>query len=284
MIPLPTVHPDLLSFGSAARPLRPSRVAKFVRCPMSVALTFDDTSAGNRAAQTGNIVHDMAETFHKHQGTLQEKIEAGRAALDAARLAFPEGDADKAVQVYCSYVADPTNQAAVVEHCEAAVTLTLPAEPYDPTGEPIVINGTLDQVRRLEVPEKIGDRLFQPGRYVWDIKTGDSKKPDEYIAEYLIQQAVYVLAARQTLHEDIQPGGLIWTPGYFSARSRIFLPLPLTVESCKILVAAVPPLVACVRSGRPVFLPAADTCKFCDFRPFPRCESLFHQMYGVKNV
>lgn len=275
LYPLPTVaHSDLRAYGSAARPLRPSKVAQFLRCPMSLALTFDDSNIGNRAAQTGNIVHDMAEAFHKHSGTLQERMEAGRQALAAAQEAFPDGDPVKARKHYDAYVVDPENQEAVVDWCEAAVTLTLPADASDPTGEPIVINGTLDQVRRTGSDSGVKRR-------VWDIKTGDSKKLDEYLIEYLIQQAVYTLAARQTLDPNIEPGGLIWTPGYFSSRSRTIVPLPLTVETCTILVAPVPLFVAAIRRGERIFVPSADTCKFCPVRPWPHCVELYNSLYGV---
>jgi hypothetical protein len=271
MLALPvitTVHPEMRQFATAARPLRPSRVGKFLRCPMSVVLQMAAESAGNAAAQTGNLVHDAVEAYHK---TKEAREAAGLAALERARAQFPEGDAEKAKAIFARYAKDPRNQNAVVPWVEAPVTLTLAPAPNDPTGKPVVISGTLDQVR-------LEDGVLR----VWDVKTGDRLSGDESEAEYLIQQATYTLAAIQTLDPSIQPGGLIYTPAYEKSRSKPFRPLKLTADRCKMLILPLVYWVAAVRSGVAPFSPSPEACRFCDEGGWPRCASKAENVLGVK--
>lgn len=270
MTPLKVIHADMLTFGSESRPLRPSKVAKFLACPMSVLLTIHEQREGGKAAQTGNLVHSGAEAFHKTIGTEGERIAAGLAALDAARAEFPEGDEEAAIKIFRSYAADKTNANAVVPWCEEPVRLVLSPDPGDPTGQPIVIAGTLDQVRRAP------DGTLS----VWDIKTGTFHGANDTVLEYLTQQAVYTLAARACLDSSIVPGGLIRTHGYSIIRGQVHLPNPLTVSQCEDLILLVPPLVAAIRRGEPVFRPGVDACRFCDVKPWPSCHNTFKGLYG----
>jgi len=271
-VPLTVIHPDLKTFGSEDRPLRPSKVAKFLACPMSVVLAMYEESDGNRAAQTGSLVHAGAEAFHKTK--TGDRAAAGLKALDEARAKFPEGDEAQARAIFRQYAADKENQEAEVVWAEEKVRLVIPAAPHDPTGLPIVIQGTLDQVR-----------LHRDGvKRVWDIKTGSYLTGEESVLEYLTQQAVYTLAARETLDPDIDVGGLIYTPAYDKARSRVHLPNPMTVEQCQDLLLTLPPIVAMIRSGDPVFRPGKDACRFCDMKklgyPWPKCRTRFRGVYG----
>lgn len=270
------VHPELAAFGSAARPLRPSRVSKLLGCAMGIVLVMHDESEGGAAAQTGNLVHDAAEHYHKTKGTLAQRTEAGLAALEAARAEFPAGDPEKAREIFRAYAQDRENIEAEVLWVEQQVTLTLAADPGDPTGEPIVITGTLDQVRRDKA-----DGVLR----VWDIKTGDYKSGDENVLDYLTQQAVYTLAARATLDPTIDIGGLIYTPAYFKARSKVHLPNTMTVEQAEDLLLTVPAVVSMIRRGLPIFRPEVDHCKFCDVKrnlgkPFPKCRTHYRGIYG----
>lgn len=232
---------------------------------MSVFLKYEDESEGGVAAQTGNLVHAAAAALHQHHD-----LEAGLAALEAARIQFPRGDGKKAVSIYRAYAADPENSEADVPWVEQKVRLDLAAAPGDPTGEPVVIEGTLDQVRRKD------------GRLrVWDIKTGDRLGAEENLDDYLIQQAVYVLAARQTLDAEILPGGLIYTPGYLKPRGRRFIPYDLTIEQLKLFVTPVIHAVSLIRQGIPAFRPSAENCRWCEYRPFTQCSRVFKGLYGV---
>ena len=242
---------------------------------MSVVLVMHEESEGNQAAQTGNLVHTAADAYHKTKGGSEaDRVAAGLAALDAAREKFPAGDATKARTIFRSYVEDEENSRAVVVWSEAPVRLVLDAAPDDPTGRPIVIAGTLDQVRRH------ADGVLR----IWDIKTGGYLTGEESVLEYLRQQAVYTLAARATLDGSIQPGGLIYTPAYSQVRSRVHLPNPLTVENCQDLLLTLPSLVAMIRKGMPVFSPSPSACKFCDVKklgnPWPKCRQRYRGVYG----
>lgn len=275
MKPLTVVAPELVAFGSEDRPLRPSRVAKFLACPMSVVLSMYEESPGNCAAQTGSLVHSAADAYHKTKGSLADRAAAGQAALDAARVKFPDGDEEKARKIFRSYAADEENQKAEVVWSEAAVRLTLDAAPGDPTGRRIVIAGTLDQVRRHS------DGFLR----VWDIKTGQYLTAEESILEYLTQQAVYTLAARETLDPTIEPGGLIYTPAYDKARARVHLPNPLTTEQCGDLLLTLPYMVSMIRKGMPVFRPSPSACKFCDMKKigyhWPKCRTRAAGVFGL---
>ncbi len=233
-----------------------------------------EESEGGPAAQTGNLVHDAAEWFHKHASkTQEERVAAGLAALEAARAEFPDGDPAKARQIFGAYAADPINQRAEVKWIEEQVTLRLKACPTDPTGKDIVIVGTLDQVRRVD------------GEWsVWDIKTGDYKNGPDNVLDYLTQQAIYTLAARATLDPTIGIGGLIYTPAYFKARSQVFLPNSLTIQDAEDLLLTLPFTVSMIRRGLPVFRPNVDNCKWCELkkrgRGWPKCKQQFHGVFG----
>jgi hypothetical protein len=120
-----------------------------------------------------------------------------------------------------------------------------------------VILGHIDQIRR--------DR--RSGRMkVWDIKH-TAAGGQELLNTYSVQQACYLLAARQFLSPDIEPGGLIHTTPYAEGKryAKKFLPYTNTVDDCKLLVTALAYVVSTVRSGVPMFRPGADTCKWCKF-------------------
>ena len=263
MIPLPVVHPDLLTFASEKRPLRPSRIARLLMCPMSVLLTAD-SGEGNSAAQTGNLLHRAVEAFHRSRG---DRVTDGLLAIGLARPDFPSGDPADATRMFRAYAADPQNTEAEVVWCEQAVRLILPADSSDPTGFPIVIQGTLDQVRRTP-----------NGLQVWDVKS--SKLPeDTQILEYAIQQATYVLAARASLDATIEPGGLILARNYFIARATTHARFTYDSSVCTMLLSALPLAVAGVRRGIPTFKPSPEACKWCDVRPFPSCTTLYKDRY-----
>jgi RecB family exonuclease len=264
------LHRHHAVFATAEKPLRPSRLVQLTKCPMSVFMTaWNEEDEGGNAAQTGNLVHSAAAVYHKTTGTPTVRREAGLAALEAARSEFPQGDPEKGRDIFTRYAGDPENQNAVTPWVEERVKLVLAPHETDPTGQPIVIAGTLDQVRR----EKDGSLR------VYDIKTGSGKTADESLAEYAIQQAAYVLAARQTLDPNIQPGSLIYTPGYEKPRGRRFLPLNLSVERCMLLLTPVVVNVAMIRRGIPVFTPSAGACQYCKIRPYNNCLNLYKGVY-----
>lgn len=263
----------MTAFGTEARPLRPSKCGKLIACPMSVLLD-DGEDNGGPAAQTGNLVHSAVAAFHQHKD-----VEAGLAALEAARQQFPKGDPEAARKGYRSYAADKTNADARVPYVEQKVRLDLAPAPDDPTGQRIVIEGTLDQIREDFVDDR---RNAYPGLTVWDVKNGSRLDASESLDEHLVQQAVYVLAARQTFGLDVKPGGLILMPGYEKPRARRFVPWKLTARQCELFCAPIVHAVSLIRRGIPAFRPSPDSCRYCSVRPFTHCSEMFFGLYGGK--
>lgn len=265
MISLPQFvpGPSHLEFASESWYLRPSRIPKLFACPMSVFLSREDESS-SPAADTGSLVHEGAAAFHTTQGDAQFRREAGEEALQSSFPKHPYANLAKATAIYTAYATDPENIEAEVVWCEKQVRLDLAPALDDPTGKPIVIVGTLDQVRRKDGKLK-----------VWDIKTGEAKDGNETLDEYVLQQCAYVLAARQTLDPGILPGGFIHTPGYAKPRGRRHIDLPLSVDDCLLFLAPLPRFVSLIRQGVPLFLPSAGACQYCPVRPFKNCIAMY---------
>ncbi len=264
-----TGHPLCADFASETHPLRPSKAGQLLKCPMSSFLSvMSEDDGGNSAAHTGNLVHSAAAAYHRATGANAKRKEVGLAALAADLPKFPHGSKEKAETIFGKYADDPENEGADVPWVEQSVTLVLEPAPNDPTGKPVWIVGTLDQVRRAK------------GRLrVWDIKTGAAKDTGETMDEYLVQQACYTLAAQQTLDPNIEPGGIIYTPGYEKPRGKRFLDLKLTTDRCKMLLAPLVQYVAILRGGTPLFTPSAGACAWCKMRPYTNCFNLFEGAY-----
>jgi len=232
---------------------------------------FDGDEAGS-AAQSGNLLHSAAAAFHRAAASMgvKQRTEEGLAALEAARQQFPDGDPAKARNWFIAYAGDKENQDADVPWVEQAVELKLEAATFDPTGEPIVVVGTLDQVRRAR------DGTLT----LWDIKTGSRRTGKESLTAYAVQQATYLLAARECLADNIEPGGLIYTPGYEKRLGKRFFSYSMTVDECRLLVQHLVYTVALVRSGIPIFRPGVDTCEYCPCGTYDVCLPLYRTSYS----
>lgn len=267
---------DLSLFGTDAMPLRPSALPKLMKCPMRYVMSYFETDEGGAAAQTGNVIHGVAAAFHSG-ATREEALEA----IPSLMQKFPLAKEDYARRHSVAYLDDPANRTAVVLWVEKAVTLrvredgTVPLT-LDPPKVPgdVVVIGTLDQVRR------VADGSLQ----VWDIKTGDASTGDENVDEYQRQQAAYVLAAIQTLDPTIQPGGLIYTPGYFEGpRARRHLPTKVTIRDAVAQMRDVALDVVNIRRGHRSFRPSIGACGFCPFKRYPKCSTRADGLLGVKS-
>lgn len=227
---------------------------------------------GGAAAQTGNLLHEAVAAFHRCASSMavRNRTEEGLAALEAARQKFPDGDAAKARNWFAAYVADEANQSADVPWVEQPVELKLAAAEFDPTGEPIVVVGTLDQIRRGS------DGTLS----LWDLKTGSRRTGKESLTAYAVQQAVYLLAARECLSPDVEPGGLIYIPGYEKRLGKRFFPYAITVDECMLLVQHLVYTVALVRSGVPIFRPGVDTCEYCPCGTYDVCLPMYRTSYS----
>jgi len=257
LITLPIVSSREL-IATATRPLRASSLPKLLECPGRVFLSeefwqlmIDDSDDSGPAAQTGSLLHVGAEAFHKTQDT-----EAGRVAIDTFRVNFPKADSKRALKIYEAYIADPKNKNARIIQLEQKIKYEHPCAPFDPTGQPICIIGTLDQIRESEDGKKT----------VWDIKTGTTYYGTKAINHYMAQQAAYTLAS------GVEPGGLICTDGYFRPGGKVFFRYECTLEDFKQALDSVAVYVAFARMGR-VIRTSGDYCDYCDHKNFNNCSS-----------
>lgn len=263
---------DARKIATREYPLRASALPKIDQCPASVFLSQalwlpgDDDDPGGEAAQTGNLVHSAAKTFHDlSMLPPEERREAGLKALEAAREKFPGGDPKKAKKHFLAYASDPQNSEAKVVKVEQKVWAEIPPSPLDPTGEPVVIRGTLDQLR-------IRDGIA----VVDDIKTGSHYYGLKALDHYRTQQAAYVLAARQTFGKefgDIEPGALICTDGYFRPEGRVFWYHKWSADLIPMILQNVVNQVAAARAKLLGFSPSIETCRWCEHKNFENCST-----------
>ena len=246
----------MLEFGTAACPLRPSKLKQFLMCPMSTVLDklMAGDDEGGPGAQTGSVVHKGVEAFHRALGAPLTRREEAEAAARSALSTFPLARPEDAFRWLNAYTNDPANIEARVTHLEHSVTLTI-----DPD---IVIKGTLDQIRKDD----------QGRLTVWDLKTGTKLSADDAVDEYQIQQMAYVLAARQTLGLNVLPGGIIWCAGYDKPRGRRFLPMGIDVQDCLDTMEVVKNRVLEIRAGLKLFVPSNSNCFWCPHKRYPRCK------------
>lgn len=220
----------------------------------------EDAGGSSEATDTGNLVHSAADTFHKLQAeSAQRRLEVGLDILQAAREKFPKGNVKRATAIFTAYAQDKDNIEANVVKTESKVTFCLPCAPFDPTGLPVYIKGTLDQVRE----DKDGKWTL------WDIKTGKSYYGQKALDHYILQQCAYVIGAEQTYNHPIEPGGLICTAGYEENKQVLFHSFYDRGE-CEGILWPIVVQVAVARMGKIALVPG-DVCKWCPQKKFDKC-------------
>lgn len=257
--------PALAEFGSAARPLRASALSWLVKCPVQSVMQMlePEDDAGGPAAQTGNVVHAAVAAFHLEPDT-GKKVAAAVAELQRAAAEFPQADPAEARLYLEPYLCDPRNQTARIVAVERPVSLTLDPHPLDPTGQPIVIRGKLDQIR-----EEDGKLLVD------DLKTG-ARTGWEMVHDYAYQQAAYALASRASGFPTAEPGRIIRVYGYRTRGARlpspdgVFFSLPFDVAGARTLLDRVRLAVALVRRGE-VDFGAGSHCTYCPLKGLDSC-------------
>lgn len=262
---------NLHLFATAQHPLRPSSLSWLIACPVQSVLQmleYEDSSGA--AAQTGSLVHAAIAAFHL------EPVAANRigAAVDALRLhagKFPLADANEARLYLEPYLCDPRNAHATFAVApdgrpavECRVELRLPPHAFDPTGQPVFIRGTLDQIR------------VEDGRVlVDDIKTGQTAGY-AMLHSYAYQQAAYALAARQSGFPTAEPGRIIRVYGYRVRGARlpspdgVFWSQPFDVTGATQLLDRVRLHVALIRRGE-VDFGAGSHCSYCPLKGLDSC-------------
>lgn len=262
---------NLEDFGGPANPLRCSKLDTVVKCPISVVLSMGEAEdEGGKAAQTGSLAHLAVAAFHL-EPDLQRKVQAGLAALRDGLPRFPHGDPEDATRHFQGYAGDPRNLNAIIARdaagspvVERKVSISLPPHPSDPTGQPIYIHGTLDQIR-----------LTERGPGVCDLKTG-AKSGWEMIHDYAYQQSAYVVAARASGFPDAVPGQIIRTGGYRTRTAKgvspdgVFWAMPWTVDDCWMILDRLRLAVAQIRAGEVGFGPGPQ-CTYCKHGGLQEC-------------
>lgn len=237
---------------------RISSIQGIGQCPgFAVIRSVED---GSRApAETGQAVGRIIELYHKageHAGALEEAM---RVTLAEAPEKFPQADLDAARTMALGYCADPRNRGVVVpDSCELEVRLTLPPAPEDPTGQPVELQGHVDQLRRG--PNGV--------LRVWDTKSG---KPGgiELLYSAAWQLAAYALAATETLGQTVLPGGVIRLRAYDGgprakppAEANAHFEAPWSLDQCRTMLATAVQEIAWLRAGL-IHLRPGLHCMYC---------------------
>jgi hypothetical protein len=261
-------------FGSVHAPLRCSSLDGLNRCPMKHVLAYleGDEDLTGEAAETGSVAHAAIAAYHRARGH-QEGVEAGLAAIRDCLGRFPRADPEDAARHFADYVADPRHPAAEVVAVERPVRLVLPPAEGDPTGREVVIEGTLDQVRRHD------GRLL-----VCDVKTG-ATPGWQMVHDYLFQVVAYAAAATAELGEPVEPGYLIRTRGYrkkgvrpADAPEGVLWHFGLAPDQCRVYLDQVRELVAQVRAGAVRFGPGLH-CAYCPLQGIWNCTARAEKYY-----
>lgn len=263
--------------------MRPSALAWVGRCPVKAVLAMGEPEdEGGPAAQTGSLVHAAIAAFHLEPDE-SKRVAAAVATLQTAAAKFPRSDPTDARIFTEAYICDPRNATAQFvtmqedrkrrdgtilragqPAIEVPVSLKLAPHRIDPTGEPIYVAGTLDQIR-----------IENCGELIWDYKSG---KPSglEMIHDYAIQQASYWCAARASGFPDIGMGGLIRGMSYrargavLPSPAGVFWSMPFNYDGATALLARVRLHVALIRMGEIDFGPAS-WCTYCEQKGLDSC-------------
>lgn len=250
----------LHAFATVGRPLRSSKLPDLMRCPLKEVLMFlGESDSSGPAADTGSAVHHAVANAHRGVSPAD-----AMAAMRAAGGEFPLADFGEADLHFRPYAKDPRNQEAKVVLLEQRVDFKIKAAASDPTGEAVIVRGTLDQVRAE------GGRL-----YVWDVKTS-LKEGYDLLQEHAYQLAGYVVGAEQTLGKEVWPGGIIRTRGYrkrgvtSASPPGVFWHAAWGRDEAHLMMREVAEMVARVRRGE--FWPSpGPQCQWCPAREVTQC-------------
>lgn len=215
-----------------------------------------DSSGG--AADTGTAVHTAVKAFHSGDNVVQ--------AMDkmiANVKEYPLAAMEEAAAMFLSYSADRRNLDAQVILCERPITYEIAAAETDPTGAPIVVEGTADQVRR------VNGRLE-----LWDLKT--SKMPPEHVRHATtLQAAGYCIGCTYELKETVHPGGVIMPRKYDGAKNKseakVFIHFAWEFQDIEQILLPLRLRVADIRAGRLYHIPTDGGCMFCRMKSPDLC-------------
>lgn len=233
----------------------------------------EDTSGP--AADTGSAMHAAVAEWHKtNRKSVRDAINAMRSRL----IEFPAADLPDAELQFQCYADDPRNHITpiIIEH---KLTFKLDPATEDPTGQPITVIGTVDQVREEDGVLKI-----------WDLKSS-KKMGFDILVTSLLQVTAYALGATQLLGKCVHPGGIIRTRGYITGGTArqaspmgVFYHAFWSFYDAPALLASVQHAVAAVRMGRITLMPG-EYCRWCPSLSPEKClPSLQETMTHVRSA
>lgn len=229
-------------FGTEEFPLHPSGLQNLIVCPwrevLAMLTTGDESGA---AADTGSAMHKAAHALHSGK-SVAESI----GVMQAEKHSYPQADLTDAAGLFLAYAAHPETQTAKVVLAEQKIRFQIAPSAQDPTGAPISIEGTLDQVR------EVGGQL-----YLWDIKT-TKKHPLTALRNSQHQAAAYCIGASYLLGRPVLPGGLI-----MPRQTALYIPFAWKWDDIEDILAPVRDAVALIRSGTIHHVSHAATCEWC---------------------
>lgn len=249
------------NYGDASNPLRPSRLSTLWQCLYRATVEADGMRGDDsRAADTGSVVHAAVARFHAGAA-----VEEALAAMKGDLATFPLADIDDAALSFRPYAADPRNSSAKVVASELKIRVEL--DPKYTAGPPIVIEGTLDQLREE------GGTLS-----VWDLKTGKGSAV-EMLHGYALQIASYTLGAAAAYPgRRVAAGGIIRSYGYrtrgasLPSPDGVFLESPFSLEDCDALLDGARLAVCAIREGLVTPTPGPH-CNYCPLGGIDLCLS-----------
>ena len=244
---------DLKRFATEDFPLHPSALRTLVDCPWKIVMQYlyDPSDEGGPAGDTGSAVHAAAHALHDGK-EVAESIEVMRAKL----ANYPKADLLDAADLFLKYAGDTRNRGARVVLNEMPIGFKIAAAPEDPTGEPLVFEGRLDQVREAD------SQLL-----LYDLKSS-KKDPMVLLHEHTFQMAAYCVGASILLKRQVNPGALILVRRYKGDpnTAAVFWHYAWTFHDCEGILDVLRHRVAEVRKGILYHNPEESRCHWCHQR------------------
>ncbi len=275
-------------FADKDNPIRCSKLSAISRCTARIymlELMTDIDDEGGTAAQTGSLTHAGVAAFHATKGTLKNRTDAAWQAIAKTASKFPQAEADEVRLFITPYMADPRNINAefpVIDGkpgIEVPVEFELPPHPTDSTQATIYVQGTFDQIRRVN-----GEL------YLYDLKTG-KKTGWEMIHDYAVQLAAYAYGAKQKKYPTVLPAAYVIRNYAYRVRGAsmpapdgVFWAMPYrSWDVIDLILENVRLGVALIRNGEVNFNPGPH-CTFCEFGGLTGCIPQWNKLIELGKI
>lgn len=243
---------DLRLFGTEAFMLHPSHLRNLLICPLRVVMEYLSPGEGRSgpAADTGSAMHAAAAAWHLGANVAEAIAEMTRRSAE-----YPLADLGDATNLFLCYAADERNSSAKVLYVEEPIRFNIAPSPNDPTGQPICVVGTCDQLREDE-----------RGLMVVDLKTS-KLDPMDVMAGSTHQIAAYVVGMSVRVGRPVERACLVMPRRYTAnlSQSPVFWHFAWRFRDAEAILDGVRDEVARVRSGKLRHMPTSE-CRWCALR------------------